>query len=222
MHFAGNSWYKCFTSSCTCSLYDSKLLAMHVGMRIIVVDQQFSLVPNVCSSSTLNKLLEVWISTSLFFHWIKFCFFQFSYTKCVLCGLCYCCIVGGCCTNAFVVTHRQLLINVGMQVWFYCVWLVRIWVGLQWARSLNISKTPQSICCFFFFFVAIFFILFLCVLILNNQDHQSITYEMKWAPCFLHFHLLDCHTIPREVPCLANTLIICCLGLSPNFACLSS
>jgi hypothetical protein len=51
MCFASNSWCKCFIGSCICSLYGAnKLFAMVVGMRIIVVVQQFSLVPNVCGS----------------------------------------------------------------------------------------------------------------------------------------------------------------------------
>jgi hypothetical protein len=48
--YASSSWYKCFTNFCTCSLYGSKLFAMVGGMRIIVVDQQFNLVPDVCGS----------------------------------------------------------------------------------------------------------------------------------------------------------------------------
>jgi hypothetical protein len=44
---ASSSWCKCFTGFCTCSLYGNKLFDMVVGMKIIVVDQQFSLVPDV-------------------------------------------------------------------------------------------------------------------------------------------------------------------------------
>ncbi len=47
---ATSSWCKCFTSSCTSNLYGNKLLVMVVSMRIIVVDQQFSLVFDVCNS----------------------------------------------------------------------------------------------------------------------------------------------------------------------------
>jgi hypothetical protein len=216
MHSASNSWYKCFISSCTCSLYDNKLFVMLVGMRIIVVDQQFNLVPNVWSSSTLNKLLEVWISTSLFFHWIKFCFFQFSYTTCVLCGLCYCCIVGGCCTNGFVVTHRQLLINLGTQVWFYCVWLVCIWVGLQWARSLNTKVQNPQIHLLFSFFCNFFHLVSLCpntkqprspINHLQNENERHVSYisiyliaiqslmRYNVLPTHLSYAALDCHLI---------------------------
>jgi len=49
MCFATSSWCKCFTSSCTCNLYGNKLFVMVVSMRIIV-DQQFSLVFDVCNS----------------------------------------------------------------------------------------------------------------------------------------------------------------------------
>jgi hypothetical protein len=51
MCFASSSWCKCFNGSCTYSLYGAnKLFDMVVGMRIIVVGQQFNLVPNVCGS----------------------------------------------------------------------------------------------------------------------------------------------------------------------------
>jgi hypothetical protein len=53
-----------------------------------------------------------------FFSLNQIVFFQFLYIACVLLNLCYCCIVGGCCTSGFVVMHWQLLINVSMHVWF--------------------------------------------------------------------------------------------------------
>jgi hypothetical protein len=69
MCFASSSWCKCFIGSCTCSLYGAnELFDMVVGMRIIIVDQQFSLVFDVCGSQALYNLLEVWISTSILFH----------------------------------------------------------------------------------------------------------------------------------------------------------
>jgi len=42
--FAISSWCKCFISSCIYCLYGNKLFVMVVGMRIIVIDQQFNLV----------------------------------------------------------------------------------------------------------------------------------------------------------------------------------
>jgi hypothetical protein len=49
MFSTSSSWCKCFTSSCTCSLYGGKLFVMVVSMKIIVVDQQFNLVLDVLS-----------------------------------------------------------------------------------------------------------------------------------------------------------------------------
>jgi hypothetical protein len=50
MSSTNSSWCKCFIGYCTCSLYGSKLFAMVVGMNIIIVDQHFSLVFDVCCS----------------------------------------------------------------------------------------------------------------------------------------------------------------------------
>jgi hypothetical protein len=119
--------------------------------------------------------MKVWISTSILFHWIKLCFFQFLYIACVLC---------------LVYAIVALWVGVVQVVLLWCIgnflfmWAYRYGSNvcgkayLGWAGSLRIKvQTPPPP----------FVILFFCVLILNTQDCISITYIMKMIAMFLTF-----------------------------------
>jgi hypothetical protein len=107
--------------------------------------------------------MKVWISTSILFHWIKLCFFQFLYIACVLC---------------LVYAIVALWVGVVQVVLLWCIgnflfmWAYRYGSNvcgkayLGWAGSLRIKvqpPPPQSICILFHF-------VFLC----PNAKHAKL------------------------------------------------